>query len=180
MRKPALALLSFLLVGSGSNPEPLVDPVADPVPMVAHTVPPSSESQWGFGDGGSYYLVGKTTGSVTILRASNIPPEPDRKPRPAPRPVAEFKPVAAFLFFDPRNFTVDQAAIKTDPDLRAAASRAGVPLYSVFSDESEFAGPTWQSAIGQTGTPCLVLLDKANRPKTVKIQTAADVLEALK
>jgi hypothetical protein len=135
----------------------------------------------GFGDGGSFFLVGKTTGIVTIVRTGeSAQVEPDRKPPPKPTPVAEFKPVAAFLFFDSKNFTVAQATIKNDVSLREAASRLGVPLYSVFSDEAEFAGPTWQSAIGQTGTPCLVLLDKANKPKTVKIQTVADVLEALK
>lgn len=174
MLKPLFALL-VVLFASGPAPE------LTPAPIMAHSIPPLAESSWAFSDGGSFFLVGKTTGTVTIVRSGeSAQVEPDRKPTPKPTPVAEFKPVAAFLFFDSKNFTVAQATIKNDVSLREAASRLGVPLYSVFSDESEFSGSTWQAAIKQTGTPCLVLLDKDNKPKTVKIQTGADVLEALK
>lgn len=177
MRKPLFALVAFLLA-SGPSDEPAAP---DAAPMVAQSLPPLTEATWAFSDNGTLYLVGKTSGQVVKVRADNATPAPEpEKPRPKPVPVDSFKPVAAFLFFDMHNFNPEQAALKTDTALKEAASRAGVPLYAAFVDDPEFSGPTWQAAIGRTGTPCLVMLDKDNKPKTVKITSRNDVLEALK
>lgn len=177
VRKPLFAFMAFLLA-SGPAPEPAAP---DSAPVVAQSLPPLADSSWAFTDNGTLYLVGKTSGQVIKIRADNSSPniEPE-KPRPKPVPVDNFQPVAAFLFFDAQHLTVDQAAIKTDSSLKDAASRAGVPLFCAFADDPDFTGPTWQAAINRTGTPCMVLLDKANKPKTVKINSRADVLEALK
>lgn len=167
-----LAGLLLITIGCGSTPS------AD---MVARSLPAIAEPSWSFVDQGTVYLIGKSTGSVTIIRSGDVEPE---KPRPKPPPVPDT--VTGVKWFsvivDPSS--PEQAAWRTDSALRSEVERKAINYRSYLSNESDIDSLGFRSSLQATSTPCVILQDANGKlVKTIRPANLTDImtlLEAIK
>jgi hypothetical protein len=164
----------------------LISMLAMPTPAdtgQAQSLPAISEPSWTFIDNGNVYLIGKQSGSVTIIRSGDKEPE---KPRPKPPPLPIPDTVVGVKWFsvivDPNN--PEQAGWRTDSALRSEVERKAINYRSYLSNESDIDTLGFRSSLQSTGTPCVILQDATGKMvKTIRPTNLADImtlLEAIK
>jgi hypothetical protein len=123
------------------------------------------------------------------IEVTPIPPAPEPTPPtpgPGPSPPAPTPtPVAGKLWgvlVVPDSPTVVQAALRTDPDIRAAFTAKNAYLRSYLASESEVSGPNWKTALASAGGPPAVLWigEDGKLVKTTPAATEATILADLK
>ena len=183
MSRPLIAAVALLLTGQTPSPEPLPTP-SPPAQISAQSLPPIAESTWQFTDQGTVYLVGKQSGKVTIIRGGL--PAPDEKPVPPPPIPPGPAPLGGVKWFsvvvDPNS--PEQAAWRTDTQLRREVLSRGIQFRTYLATEADIDQLGFQSVVGSTGTPTVILQDaqgkmlKVMRPQN--LSDIVDLVEAIK
>jgi hypothetical protein len=106
-------------------------------------------------------------------------PTPDPLP-PVPTPVTG--PLWALLVVPSgNNVTAEQAALRTDAELRAEAKRLGITWLTFQDGESELSQKGYAPKIAETGTPVLLIVDSSGDYKqAVTKPTKPQILSALR
>lgn len=152
--------------------------------MVATSLPALSEPSWTFADNGTVYLIGKQSGSVTILRSGDITPRPTPTPTPPPLPVPDVLTSVKWMSVIVDPSSPDQASWRTDSSLRSEVERKSINYRSYLSTESDIDTLCFRSSLQATGTPCVILQDANGKlVKVIRPANLADImaiLEAIK
>lgn len=161
-------ILTLLVIGA--------DPSPAPVPVTgtqAQSVPALTEPSWSFQDGGNAYFVGKSTGSVTIVRSVQPTPAPTPNPRPVPPPVPPTpeppprpspqleKTAWVTLIVDPADPVAAQ--YRTDPEAREYFDSHRVEFRTYSLPESDIDRLGFRAAVDKIGLPLFVEQDKSGK-----------------
>ena len=152
--------------------------------MVATSLPAIAEPSWTFADGGTVYLIGKQSGSVTILRSGDITPRPTPTPTPPPLPAPDTLSGVKWMSVIVDPSSPEQAAWRTDSALRSEVERKSINYRSYLSNESDIDSLGFRASLQATGTPCVILQDANGKMvKTIRPANLTDImtlLEAIK
>lgn len=147
------ALLVALVVAAGSVPA-----YAPPTEQATATaLPAMQEASWVFTDRGTTYLVGKSSGSVLIIRSNAPTPDPIK---PEPLPPAT-KAAYFTLIVDPNS--PDQASYRTDTTTRERLTRAGISFRTYNSGEADIASLNFTPLIQRHGLPLAIVQDASGK-----------------
>lgn len=173
MIKHALTALALMVAAQ-------VPQDAEP-PITAQSLPAIAEPSWAFVDGNNQYFVGKTSGTVTVIRMDGRP-RPAPTPTPQPPPVV-VKPIAwATLILPGDRLTPELASLRTDAEIRKAFDAAKITYRSYLDGESDIDRLKFrQFIVAGLSIPQLVLQDKDGAVVGVKsIQDKNGILDAIK
>jgi hypothetical protein len=126
---------------------------------------------------------------LTPFTPGPIPPGPTPGPTPEPTPdplppvpTPVTGPLWALLVVPSgNNVTAEQAALRTDAELRAEAKRLGITWLTFQDGESELSQKGYAPKIAETGTPVLLIVDgTGDYRQTVTKPTKPQILTALR
>ena len=164
-----VAAFLALVLAMGASPMDLGN-------IQSRSLPVLSEPSWTFSDAGNTYFIGKLSGNVIIVRSGDDP-----SPAPVPPPIPdENKPVP---IVGAKWFSVivdankpEQQAWRTDAKLRKALSDRGIQFRSYTSEEADISTLGFQTIVGQTGMPCVIIQgETGNTLKSISPKTLDDV-----
>jgi hypothetical protein len=119
---------------------------------------------------------------AAVLTVGTLPgpdPEPDPNPDPGPTPTPN-KPAYVYLFYETGDATQQIGEMVAATSWTKAAEALGAKWLIADDDVAETRFPNAVKRARDTGLPALVLLDAKGAATVRKVQTAADILEALK
>lgn len=176
MSRPLITALAILF--TGQTPSPAPSPPGPPAEITAQSLPPIAEPSWQFADQGNVYLVGKTTGKVLVIRGGQ--PAPDDRPLPPPPIPPDTQPISGVKWFsvivDPNR--PEQAAWRTDTQLRREVLSRGIQFRTYLATEADIDQLGFQSVVGSTGTPTVILQDAQGKMlKVMRPQSLTDIVD---
>lgn len=144
----------------------------------SRSLPVISEPSWTFSDAGNTYFIGKLSGNVIIVRSGDDP-----SPAPVPPPIPDDSRPAPIVGAKWFSVIVDaskpeQQSWRTDAKLRKALSDRGIQFRSYTSEEADIGSLGFQTIVGQTGTPCVIVQDESGKTlKSISPKSIDDILK---